>query len=301
MRNKTFSVIVPTHNRPPALGRCLRSILELDFPPSEYEVIIVNDGGCVLEEDAGIFLQDKVPILMLEQANQGPAAARNAAVLHSNANYLAFTDDDCVVDRDWLNQLLCGLSENPKAIAGGRTLSGIPENSYSLANQLLVDFLYDYYHLTPGKKSQPPFFASNNMAISREVFQAIGGFDVRLRSAEDRDFCERSSQVGYSSIYTQSAKVYHHNPMNFFQFLKLHYGYGGGNYFFHLYRKVRGWGNYRLEPISFYAGMLRYPFRSEKGFHAAWLSLLIGLSQASNFSGFTTQAVREIFRRSNAS
>ncbi len=297
MRNKTFSIIVPTHNRPAALGRCLNSILKLDFPPSEYEVIVINDGGCAIEEEVGIFLQDRVPVLLLEQANQGPAAARNAAVLHSNAQFLAFTDDDCAVDRDWLKHLVCGLRENPNAIAGGRTLSGIPEKPCSLANQLLIDFLYDYYHLTPGEKSQPAFFASNNMAIRREVFQAVGGFDVRLRSAEDRDFCERIGQAGYSSIFTQSALVYHYHQLNLPQFLKLHYGYGGGNYFFHLYRKVRGWGNYRLEPINFYTGMLRYPFRGEKGWRAARLSLLLGLSQASNISGFTAQGVKELLRR----
>jgi len=193
------------------------------------------------------------------------------------------------------------LRKNPESIVGGRTLSGIPENPYSLANQLLIDYLYHYYHLTAGKKSQPAFFAANNLAISRDVFQEVGGFDVRLRSAEDRDFCERSGQAGHSSIFAQSALVYHHHPFNLSQFLRLHLGYGGGNYFFHLYRKVRGWGNYRLEPINFYTSMLGYPFRSEKGWHAARLSLLLGLSQASNISGFTMQAVKELFRDNNAS
>jgi hypothetical protein len=43
--------------------------------------------------------------------------------------------------------------------------------------------------------------------------------------------------------------------------------------------------------------MLRYPFRGEKGWRAAWLSLLLGLSQASNLFGFTAQALKELFRR----
>ncbi|OGO29445.1 MAG: hypothetical protein A2Z16_03325 [Chloroflexi bacterium RBG_16_54_18] len=297
MRSKTFSVVIPTRDRPAALEICLNSILAQDFSASDFEIIVINDGGCALNLDKGKFLQSKVPVLLIEQPNQGPAAARNTAVKHSNACNLAFTDDDCLVDRSWLKQLYCALQKDPNAIAGGRTLSGIPKNSYSLANQLLVEFLYYYYHLTPGEKSQPPFFASNNMALKREVFQVVGGFDVRLRSAEDRDFCERLRQAGSSSIYAQSALVYHFHRMNLAQFLKLHHSYGGGNYFFHLYRRVRGWGNYRLEPINFYTGMLRYPFRSEKVWRAAWLSLLLGLSQASNLSGFTTQAVKELFRK----
>jgi len=36
-----------------------------------------------------------------------------------------------------------------------------------------VEFLYDYYHLTPGEKSQPPFFASNNLALKRKCSRPL--------------------------------------------------------------------------------------------------------------------------------
>jgi len=121
MRSKAFSVIIPTCDRPAALESCLNSILEQDFPASDFEIIVVNDGGCALDLDKGKFLQCKVPVLLIEQPNQGPAAARNTAVKHSNACNLAFTDDDCRADRSWLKQLHCALQKDPNKVAGGRT------------------------------------------------------------------------------------------------------------------------------------------------------------------------------------
>ncbi|MFM6516551.1 MAG: glycosyltransferase, partial [Microcystis panniformis] len=41
----TFSIIIPTYNRPERLKTCLDSLLNLDYPPDNFEIIIVDDGS----------------------------------------------------------------------------------------------------------------------------------------------------------------------------------------------------------------------------------------------------------------
>jgi GT2 family glycosyltransferase len=292
-----FSVIVPTFNRPAALERCLTSLAAQDFPVSGYEIIVMNDGGVSLAAETVECLRQKNSLVLLEQPNRGQGAARNRAASQARGEFLAFIDDDCAASPAWLSTIYECLQSESHLVVGGRTRCGLPGNSFALANEILIDFLYDYYHLAPGEKSQPPFFTSNNLALSRAAFQAVGGFDERLRGAEDRDLCERLHAAGCSLYYTPSALVYHYQELSLSSFLGLHYHYGRWNFRFHQYRRLRGWGNYRLEPAKFYSGMLRYPFTNYSGRRAVGLSGLLALSQLENFAGFSSQAFISFFDR----
>ncbi len=85
------SVIVPTYNRPARLRECLRAIARQTF--SDFEVIVVNDGGVPIEADIeGIREQ---PVRVLNQpARRGHVAARNRAVEIARGQYIALCDDD---------------------------------------------------------------------------------------------------------------------------------------------------------------------------------------------------------------
>src|SRR5690606_8162709 len=73
------SVVVPTCGRPALLARCLEALARQSLPRDSYEVIVVEDRG-----------------------RRGPAAARNRGWRRARAPIVAFTDDDCVPERDWL-------------------------------------------------------------------------------------------------------------------------------------------------------------------------------------------------------
>lgn len=95
-----ISVIVPVHNVEKYLAYCLDSILAQTF--TDFEVICVNDGSTdssqyILEKYA---LWDK-RIKIINQENQGVAAARNAGLKHAYGKYIAFVDSD-----DWVSQVM---------------------------------------------------------------------------------------------------------------------------------------------------------------------------------------------------
>jgi hypothetical protein len=69
---------------------------------------------------------------------------------------LAFTDDDCEPDCQWLDAMASAFTEKPDAAVGGRTVNALQHNPYAITSQMLVDYLYSYYNETPIRRSSSP-------------------------------------------------------------------------------------------------------------------------------------------------
>lgn len=277
-----FSIIVPTYGRPKQLKECLDAAAGLAYPRDGFEVIVVDDGSKTsLEEIVGAF-QKRINVRLLRQDNAGPATARNRGASESGAKYLAFTDDDCKPSQHWLTSLEEALDPNPELLVAGRTVNDLPENSYSTASQLIIDFLYSYYN-----RDDAMFIASNNMALSKEQFIKVGGFDTTfpLAAAEDREFCDRYLYKGFKTLYAPEAVVRHAHPLNLGNFLRQHFNYGQGAHKFHKIRASRSQDAMKIEPLEFYTGLLLYPWKTSCRYKPL-LSLLIALSQFANTSGY---------------
>ena len=279
-----FTIVIPTFGRPRQLKECLDSVSGLSYPENGFEVIVVDDGSkTALDEIVGAF-RKRIDVKLIRQDHAGPATARNTGVSQSAGRFIAFTDDDCKPEKDWLAKLKEKLDNNTDRLIAGRTVNDLPDNPYSTASQLIADFLYSYYNLDGAR-----FITSNNMAVSREQFLKIGGFDAEfpLAAAEDREFCDRYLHLGYDASYAPEAVVRHAHPLTFGKFWKQHFNYGQGAYRFHTIRSRRGQNPVKVEPLGFYLSLLLYPRKSDPKYGTA-LSLLIALSQLANASGYLT-------------
>src|ERR1700710_2831639 len=103
-----ISVIIPTYRRPQLLKKCLTALLGQKFNRRQYEIIVVTDGP---DPDTNKLIKEVsnnrvtlVKCLALPE-KKGPAAARNLGWLNSKSNVIAFTDDDCIPDKRWLNEI----------------------------------------------------------------------------------------------------------------------------------------------------------------------------------------------------
>lgn len=289
----TFSIIVPTYNRPRQLAACLDALAQLDYPRERWQVIVVDDGGAVSLDAVMAKFQSMLNITLLKQSNAGPAAARNTGVACARGTHLAFTDDDCAPAPDWLNCLATVCEKNPDCIIGGQTLNALPENLYSTASQMLISYLYDYYNRDPRCAR---FFTSNNLAIPREQFIRAGGFDATYprAAAEDREFCDRWLFSGKRMVYVPRAIVYHAHDLSLYTFWQQHFYYGRGAVRFRLGRARRQQEPVRLEPLPFYINLMRFPFSATRGVRAWAVAGLLLLSQAANAWGFVWQTLDDL-------
>jgi len=286
-----FSIIIPTYNRPKQLAVCLQSLANLEYPRDCFEVIVVDDGSPIALEPVIAPFRCQLPITLLNQKNAGPATARNTGAARARGEFIVFTDDDCAPAPDYLQRLAERLAKTTACALGGRTINALSDNPYSTASQLLIDYLYAYYNVDPG---QACFLTSNNMALPTELFHAIGGFDTSfaLAAGEDRELCDRWRHHGHRIIYATEALVYHSHAMTLRKFWRQHFNYGRGAAAFHQTRGRRNTGDVKLEPVSFYLNLLRYPFSQNNGIRSLTLATLLLLSQAANAAGFFLSKAR---------
>jgi glycosyltransferase involved in cell wall biosynthesis len=291
-----FSIIVPTYGRPRQLEACLRALADLDYARDRFEVIVVDDGSENSPEATAASFADRLDLTYVRQSHAGPAAARNSGARLAKGELLAFTDDDCAPARGWLRGLASRLAQMPGHAVGGRTLNALPWNPYSTASQSLVTYLYAYYNADPAR---PSFFASNNLVLPADRFQAIGGFDTvyTCSAAEDRELCDRWLQHGYRMAYAPEAVVHHAHPLSLRTFLCQHFDYGRGAFRFREARATRARGRIKVEPFSFYLRLLAYPYAMAGEARRSALAALLLVSQMANAVGFLCEGARRMAER----
>ncbi|MBP7145999.1 MAG: glycosyltransferase [Acidobacteria bacterium] len=222
-----FSVIVPTYERPDALRRCLEGFTRLVYPA--WELLVVNDGGATSFSAIGGDLRAKLPLQLIDAPHKGPAAARNAGARAARGEYLAFTDDDCVPEPDWLQQLRRGFAETGSAALGGSCLNPYPESVPAVTWEVYLNFLREYFQDVSGNALMQP---TNNVAYRADAFWAVQGFDESfpLAAGEDLDLSYRIVGAGFRQGYFDPARVWHFHRSTAKGYLRQQYRYGRGTF-----------------------------------------------------------------------
>jgi glycosyltransferase involved in cell wall biosynthesis len=226
------SVIVPTADRPQQLAGCLAALRAQDSDGLEIELVVIDDSA----------------------EHRGPGAARNDGAQQATGEVLAFTDDDCRPDRGWLRALVARVE--PGVAAGGRTVNALADNPYAAASQHIQDLVYAHYNRDPDAAQ---FFASNNLAMTRADFLAVGGFDAAMFpfASEDRDFSDRWRASGRTLRYAPDAVVEHAHGLTLRSYVRQHLAYGRGAARYHRARGERGTGRLR-DDMSFHRDLSLY-------------------------------------------
>jgi len=212
------SVTVLNWNGINFLRECLDSLMP-DICP-HVEVVLADNGSTDGSLAMARTLYPEVRIVD-NQSNLGVAGGRNATVPHLRGRFIVFLDNDVVVVRGWLPPLIEHLINNPKVgvSTAKLLLSRLPGRIQSVGN---------YYKLWTGNREigfgEPedlypdgsiiePFYASGaTLAVQKELFEYLGGFDERMfpTGADDIDFCWRARLAGYKVVCLPEAGVYHH-------------------------------------------------------------------------------------------
>jgi glycosyltransferase involved in cell wall biosynthesis len=112
----TFTVIVPTFDRPAMLQEAIASVLAQTRP--DFECLVVDDAS----PTPPVLVSDPRVRLVCRSRNGGPAAARNTGLEHARGQFITFLDDDDLFLPDRLELALEGLEHAPVALCWGRFL-----------------------------------------------------------------------------------------------------------------------------------------------------------------------------------
>ena len=181
-----FSIIIPTSNRRELLRQTLASVWTQAF--SDYEVIVVDDGSTDGTLDYLQSLGNRVQVL--QQANQGPGAARNLGLRQANGDYIAFLDSDDlwfpwtlaayaqVIQRNGTPAFIAG---KPKVFLDSAKLAKVAEAPLECLN------FQDY--LASGDEWR--WYGVSSFVVNRQVLLQVGGFTNDRVNGEDADLALR--------------------------------------------------------------------------------------------------------------
>ncbi|MFA4889345.1 MAG: glycosyltransferase [Candidatus Omnitrophota bacterium] len=239
--NQLVSVIIPAKDAEKTIEKCIISLLGIDY--QNFEVIIIDDGS--QDKTAEILGNYVQKIKIITNANcLGPSEARNTAARQARGELVAFTDADCIVDKNWLKELLEGFRRSPEVVSCGGTQE-IPEDESQFGRSVAkffkkTGFFTDYMRKAKGSLMEVGHNPSCNVMYRREVFLKEDGFLAGLWPGEDVELDYRLRKKGYKLIFNPQAIVYHYRLANLKAFLRMMFRYGQAQGFL-----VRKYGLFR--------------------------------------------------------
>jgi GT2 family glycosyltransferase len=215
---QTISVLIVTKNRAALLKRCLDSLVNQQMSPTE--VVVVNNNST--DGTAKLLTEYKnyLPLIHVISKSKLVPQLYNRAAKTATSRLLAFLDDDCFVDKDWLEHVLRAHDRLDNVVIVGKTISVPRGNFYAdvtathYAEWLQSNRLNDNELLTADTK---------NVSLLKNVLVKNNYFLEADFSAHDIEFGMRIREKGIKIIYDKTIVVHHQERTNFIDFMKQHW------------------------------------------------------------------------------
>lgn len=221
-----LSVVIPCLNAAATIDQQLEALIQQTTPP--WEVIIADNGSTDATLDIVRQYSARLPLKIVDASDrQGAGHARNVGVKAATGDYIAFCDADDVVAAGWLQALAQAFVSKSflacrfdcARLNPGDQIDG--QNQDQGLQQFRIPFL--------------PFAGAGGLAIQRQLYERVGGFDEAFTHLEDAEFCVRVQLTGVELTFVPDAVVHVRNasptPKGFFEARRS------------TYRKAYAWGN----------------------------------------------------------
>lgn len=199
-----FSVVIPLYNKSKSVAKTIESVLGQTH--SDFELIIVNDGSTDDSLDViSSIIDDRIRIISTE--NRGVSAARNKGVSVANSDCIAFLDADDYWDSSFLMMQAALIDTFPEAAVYGFNYADVSNGQIKAYYQGMSDsfcgYVEDYFGTSHGD-----LYCSSSVVVRKQAFESVGGFDEKIRYAEDLDLWYRLI-LRYPVVYSNQVLAYY--------------------------------------------------------------------------------------------
>ena len=236
----SLSVVIPTFDRARRLERVLRALdaqvttarTERGEEPFAFEVIVVAD-GCT--DDTVEVVRAMAPsyrLDLVEQANAGPAVARNRGVAAARADVTLFLDDDVVPEPGCLAAHVARRAGHDDLVVIGPMLTPTGHELSAWVAWEQHQLEKQYRVLDVERTAHHRQFYTGNASVPTAALRAVGGFDEGLRRAEDVELAQRLDAHGLSFAFEPEARAFHHAERSFESWREMAEVYGRNDVMF---------------------------------------------------------------------
>lgn len=223
-KSNLISVIIPAYNEEKYLPKVIKSLR--NQKNKNFEIIVIDNNS----KDNTYKLAKKIADKVYKCKEQGISPSRNLGAKKSNGEILAFVDADSIASRDWIRIIDKAFRKNEKLTA----ISGFDSYEHSNIFKRIIINLFSYGVFYFGKISTflgYPMIIANNLAIKKNTFLSIGGFDkfivedkyfnLKLRKLKDRKIkIDRKMKVECSSRRLVSNGIFNTYKMWFLAYIR---------------------------------------------------------------------------------
>ena len=189
----SVSVVVCVRNVEKYISECIRSILDQTF--SDFEIVIIDDMSSDTTKNIIKKFGNKRIRYFRNEKWLGISKSRNRGVKYAAGEYIFFTDGDCTVSKNWIEEGLKYFKD--------QNCVGVEGRIYYVSEDYEPTFS-DYIK----ENRYGGHFMTGNMAYKKRVIETVGGFDERLTCLEDRDIALRIMKHG-KICFNPEMIVYH--------------------------------------------------------------------------------------------
>ena len=182
---KTITFVIPVRNDAERLRRCLASIRRNEAPSGALDIVVVDNGSS--DGSADVARAARARVLVVPGVRV--AELRNRGASLSDLDVLAFVDADHEISADWVEAALHSFDD--------RSVAAVGALCHPPTDGTWVQRTYDLLRSHPSGIRETEWLGAGNMAVRREAFDRVGGFDSSLEASEDVALSQSLQQAGY--------------------------------------------------------------------------------------------------------
>ncbi len=202
MPEKQVSVVIPTFRDWARLQKCLDALTSQTLPASEFDILVANNAP---QETIPNDLTLPSNCTIIPAAQPGSYAARNVAIDKVATPLIAFTDSDCLPDKDWLLQAITVLQDDPQI----NLVAGRIAMFWKDEHPTIVERYDSIFHLQQQDYVAAGGAATANLIARSLVFADVGKFNGALMSGGDNEWTKRATSAGHRLVYSADVIVSH--------------------------------------------------------------------------------------------
>lgn len=194
-----ISVVIPAFNEEQLIAKCIEAVKNQTFPKKEYEILVIDNNST--DKTAQIAKNLGATVIPYNQ-KQGFSVTKQFGAEQAKGEIIAYTDADTIPNKYWLETIEKLMQNKNLVYVGGTILA----TGSALIN--LGFIIYDFFARI-NQLFGISLIWSPNMAVRKDAFMQVGGFNTALKTSEDWELTLRiQKKFGIrSTLYTNALQA----------------------------------------------------------------------------------------------
>jgi glycosyltransferase involved in cell wall biosynthesis len=216
MARPYVTALIDTFNHETMIGEAIASVLAQDYPASEMEILVVDDGST--DHTPEIVRQFAPRVRLIRKVNGGQASAFNAGIAEARGEIVAFLDGDDWWSRNKVQRVAQVFAERPAVGFVGHSITEVLQDGSHRVDELREEIHFQANSPEGARlfRTRKNFLGTSRMTIRAELLKRIGPVPEALVIQADEYLFTIAAVLSEAVVLSEPLTFYRHHGANFF-------------------------------------------------------------------------------------